>query len=286
MKNQTKFERFLTVDEGLAQITVHGYVGGARRFTEVVGTDPDHEKAKNYMYVFYTSDFSYSYKLNTMLAVEKYMKFIGNPIRFGRQKKPRPMIKDTLTEGEITTLIFNTKNIREKAMISLLAYSGIRNAELCNMKKRDFLVTENAVRIIKGKGVKDGISEIAPECTKILIEYVEKYPRKDEDFLFTTLRHNNQYRGADLRKMVHVVAKRAKISKRVHPHILRHSMTANMLLRGAHLIALNRQLRHTLLETTLHYANSIVFVDKNQYQKFAPSYYYHCERNRDFNFEG
>jgi integrase len=89
--------------------------------------------------------------MNTALAVEKYMEFIGNAIIFGRQKKPKPMIIDTLSEAEVTRLIFSTKNIREKAIVSLLAYSGIRNLELCNLKVRDFMYTQNAIRIIKGK---------------------------------------------------------------------------------------------------------------------------------------
>lgn len=272
MTNKTMFERFLVVDEGLSEITVHGYVGGARRLIEAVGEYPDHEKVKNYVYTFFTSPFSYSYKLNTSLAIEKYMKFIGNPIKLGRQKKPKPLIKETLTEAEITTLIFSSKNIREKAIVSLLAYSGIRNKELCNLRKKDFMYAQNAVRVVSGKGFKDGISEIPPECTKIIFEYLEKYPRTEDEFLFTTLRMQNHYKGQDLRKLIHVLAKRAKISKRTYPHLLRHSMSANMLLRGANLVALNRQLRHTLLETTLHYVNSIIFVDKNQYQKYAPSY--------------
>lgn len=266
------FERFLTVDIGLQPITVHGYIGGARRLIEVVGEYPTEEKVKDYMFVMYTSTFSYSYKINTALAVEKYMQFIGQPVKLGRQKKPKPIIKDTLTEAEITKLIFSTKNLREKAIIALLAYSGIRNMELCNMKVKDVLYTENAVRILKGKGIKDGISEIAPACTKILMDYIKKYERKEEDFLFSTIRKGHQYRTQDTRKLVHVVAQRAKIEKRVYPHLLRHSMSANMLLRGENIVSLKNQLRHTLLETTLHYVNSIVFVDKNQYQKYAPSY--------------
>ncbi len=272
MKNKEMFKRFLIVDKGLQDITANGYIGGAIRLTRVIGDFPDHETVKNYMYVLYMSEYSYSYKMNTALAVEKYMEFIGNPIMLGRQKKPKPMIKDTLSEAEVTKLIFSTKNIREKAIVSLLAYSGIRNLELCNLKVRDFLQTQNAIRIIKGKGIKDGVSEITPECSKILMQYIHEYDKKDDDMLFSTLRKGNLYRPQDTRKLIHVVAKRANIQKRVYPHLLRHSMSANMLLRGVNIVSLKNQLRHTLLETTLHYVNSIVFIDKNQYQKFAPSY--------------
>lgn len=266
------FAQFLTVRIGLQAITVHGYVGSYKRMSQVIGDYPSIEDAEKYIFTMYTSEYSYSYKLNTALAIERYMEFIGKPIKFGRQKKPKPIIKDTLTEGEITTMLFNSRDSRQKALVALLAYSGIRNLELCKLKVKDVLYTQNAIRIISGKGLKDGISEVTPECTEILIKYLQDFPRESDSFLFTTLREDNQLNTRDVRKWIHVIARRARIEKRVYPHLLRHSMTANMLLRGADIISLKNQLRHAWLETTLHYANSIVFVERNSYQKFAPSY--------------
>ena len=104
------------------------------------------------------------------------------------------------------------------------------------------------------------------------MEYLKEYPRGPEQYLFSTLQKNNKMATGDIRKLVKIIGKRARIEKRVYPHLLRHSLTANMLLRGADIISLKNQLRHSWLETTLHYANSIVFVEKNLYQKFAPSY--------------
>ncbi len=270
--NKQAFERFLIINEGLQRVTVDGYIGSYKRMVRIISENPNEEQVKEYVLKLYNSDYSYSYKLNTVLGIEKYMKFLNRPMQFGRQKKPRPIIKDTLSEAEITIMIFNCKNIRQKAMISLLAYSGIRNLELCNLKVKNVLITENAVRIINGKGLKDGISQIAPECTKIIIDYLKEFKRNDEDYLFTTLVKNNIMATGDIRKWVKVISKRAKITKRVYPHLFRASMTANMLIRGADIISLKNQLRHSWLETTLHYANSIIFVEKNLYQKFAPNY--------------
>lgn len=272
MQNAHSFERYLTVSKGLQPITVHGYVGAANRFTRVVGERPDHELVETYVFGLYTSNYSYSHKLNTALAIEQYMDFLGNPIKLGRQKKPRPMVKDTLTEAEVTRLLFSTKNVREHAILCILAYSGIRNQELCSLRVRDFRVTENVIRIFNGKGLKDGLSEVTPECSRSVIDYLVAFPRRDDEYLFTTLRKGNQFRTQDVRKLVKVVARRARMTKRVYPHLFRHSMTANMILRGADIVSLKNQLRHTLLETTLHYANSIVFTERNRYQKFAPSY--------------
>jgi integrase/recombinase XerD len=267
-----EFEQFLTVRKGLQAITVHGYVGSARRFTRALGDYPTHEAIEKYVYVLFTSQYSYSHKHNTVIAIEYYTEFIGNPIHLGRQKKPRPIIKDTLTESEVTKLIFNCKNSREKAIVSLLAYSGIRNLELCNLKVKDFDPGRNTITVWKGKGMKDGVSHISSECTRLLIEYLQDYPRERNDFLFTTLQKNHQYHTGDTRKLVHILAHRAHLSKRVYPHLLRHSLAANMLLRGSNIVTLQRQLRHSMLETTLHYVNSIVFGERNEYDKFVPSY--------------
>lgn len=266
------FAQFLVVRKGLQEVTVNGYVGSYKRMSDVLGDYPEIEQVEKYIFAMYTSEYSYSYKLNTMLGVEKYMEFIGRPIKFGRQKKPRPIIKNTLTEAEITTMIFNCRDIRQKALLSLLAYSGIRNLEICKLKVQDVLITQNAIRVINGKGLKDGVSQIAPECTEILIKYLNEFPRGQDDYFFTTLQKKNRLSTGDVRKWVKVIARRADIKKRVFPHLFRASMTANMLLRGADIISLKNQLRHAWLETTLSYANSIVFVEKNQYQKFCPSY--------------
>lgn len=276
MQKYSSYEQFLIVrgngERALQPITIFGYVGSVRRATQVIGNRPSQEKLLQYMQVMYSSKFSYSYKTNTALALELWSQYLGVPTKFGRQKKPRAIIKDTLTEAEVTRLIFNCKNIREKAIIAILAYSGLRNSELCKLKVKDVLVTQNAIRVIQGKGLKDGMSEISPECTGIVLKYLKEYSRPDDGFLFTTLRHGHQYNPRDTRKLVHVVARRAKFEKRVYPHILRHSMASNMLLRGANIMTLKEQLRHSWLDSTFHYVNSIVFVEKNQYQKHAPSY--------------
>ena len=263
---------FLVTRVGLMPVTIKGYVSAVKRIVRVIGENPDENSVESYVNELYQSNYSYHHKLNNVLALEKYLSFLGRPIKFARQRKPKPIIKETLTEAEVTKLIFNTRNIREKAIISLLAYSGIRNSEICNLKVSDFVFGENRVNITEGKFAKDGICQVSPDCTKIINDYLTEFPRQRKEFLFTTLVKGNRMSTWDIRKLLKVISKRSKIEKRVYPHLLRHSLTANMLLRGADIVSLKNQLRHNWLESTLHYCNSIVFVDRNQYQKFAPSY--------------
>ena len=265
------FEQFLTVAKGLQPVTVLGYMGSAKRMIKALGENPTHEDLNKYIQILYTSSYSYAHKTNTALALERWTEYKGCPIKFGRQKKPRQIVKDTLTEAEVTRLIFNAESMRDKAMIALLAYSGVRNLELCNIRVRDFDPGRNSIRVIKGKGIKDGLCNISSDCTKILLEYLQDHPHTGDDFLFHTYQGNKMTTGA-VRKQVKKAARLAGITKRVYPHLIRHSLACNLLLRGANVVLLKNQLRHSLLETTLTYINSIVFESMSDYQKFAPSY--------------
>ena len=90
--------------------------------------------------------------------------------------------------------------------------------------------------------------------------------------LFVTIQNGNPYGTQDLRKLVHVVAKRAHIQKRVWPHLFRHSLATNMLIRGAHILAIKEQLSHAFVETTMVYLHAAPTAMQGQYRFFAPSY--------------
>jgi len=186
--------------------------------------------------------------------------------------KTKRLIKDFLSEAEISRIISSCKNIREKAIISLLAYSGIRNRELCNLKISDLDFGDNLVRVIKGKNMKDRIVNMAGECTKILIEYLSKFPRGEDDYLFTTLVRGNQYHPNDLRKLVRVVANRAGIGRRTFPHMFRTSLASNLLKRGAGILTIKEQLGHSDLSSTLVYLSSCPQRAKSEYDHFKPAY--------------
>lgn len=267
----TSFEQFLTVSRGLQPITVQNYIGAVRRMIKALGENPTHEELCQYVYKLYSSHYSYSHKTNSVLGIERWSEYRNEPLRFGRQKKPRQIIKDTLTEAEVTRLIFSARTLRDKAMFTLLAYSGCRNTELCNIRVRDFDFARNTIRIIKGKGLREGLVNIAPPCTSVLLDYLQDNPRQPDDFLFETYQHN-QMTSYAVRKQIKVAARMGGIKKRVYPHLLRHTLAANLLIRGANIVLIKQQLRHAHLETTLSYINSIIFGEINQYEKFCPSY--------------
>jgi len=268
-----RFSNHLLLRRGLAPYTIEGYCRSLSKVLKDLNTlNPTHDELEGHIAWMYGRKYSYNHLVNTMLAIERFMEFMENPIRFGRPKKPRRIIPATLSEAEIAVMLSGCKNIREKAIISLLAYSGIRNKELCCLKVDHVDLGNNAVRVLGGKGSRDRVVCIPGDCTNVLLRYLNEYPRNGQDYLFTTLKNNNRYGGMDLRKLVKTVAKRAGIKKRVYPHLLRHSLATNLIGRGANLLTVKEQLGHAWIDSTMIYVTSRFQRIMAEYNNFAPSY--------------
>jgi integrase/recombinase XerD len=274
MKQRLKnYGDYLLVKKGLGEVTIVGYKASIRIVLKRLKTlEPTEQQIIDYIVWMYEKKYSYNHIVNTSLAIEWYFKFQGKVLKLGRPKKPKRLIKDTLTEAEVTKIIQATKNIREKAILALLAYSGIRNQELCNLRVCDVMLGDNLIRILKGKGFKDRIIHISGECCSILLEYLNHYPRNSEEYFFTTLLKGRRYNENDLRKLVKVVSMRARLNKRVYPHLFRHSLATNLLKRGANITLIQRQLGHEGVESTLIYLRTYPQRIQNEYNLFIPSY--------------
>jgi len=267
------FERNLHLNTNLKTITIKAHSENISRFFRNINSiNPSNEQIENYVLMLRQSEYSYNHIVNNIVSIEKYFFFIGQKITFARPKKPKRLIKDFLSESEVAKIIGASKNIREKAMITLLAYSGIRNKESCDLKVSDLDFGDNLVRVLKGKNSKERVVNMSGECTKILLKYLSEFPRSEDNYLFTTLRKGNKYKTCDLRKLVRVVSKRTDINKRVFPHIFRHSLASNLLMRGANIFTIKEQLGHNDLSSTLIYLHSCPQRAKSEYEHFKPSY--------------
>jgi len=73
-----------------------------------------------------------------------------------------------------------------------------------------------------------------------------------------------------LRKLIKVLAKKAGLKKRIYPYLLRHAFACNMVIRGANILYVKKQLRHVYLETTMQYLNTPISWESRE--KFLPQY--------------
>lgn len=267
---QEAFYSHLSIKRAFGDVTIEGYRRTLTKFLKE--SQPKCECVEKYILDMKERKYSYSHIRNTIVILENYMAFIRRPIKLGRMRRPKPIVKDILTEGEVARILAACKNSREKTMLALLTYSGMRNKELCSLKTGSISLDEGVIRIFDGKGSKDRLVYITRECAKILMEYLQCFPRSKEGFLITTLVKGNHYKGQDLRKMVKVVSKRAKVNKRVYPHLFRHSLASHLVSRNCSLVTLQNLLGHSQLNTTAIYIRSFPQKIQAEYQYLVPNY--------------
>ena len=157
-----------------------------------------------------------------------------------------------------SSIDIKSKNkIRNKAIIEILYSCGLRVSELITLKVSDLYFNESIIKVT-GKGNKERFVPIS----KGAINYIEKYlneirtfqkiKKGSEDTLFL----NERGRGLS-RVMIYIILNdlkiKAKISKKIGPHTLRHSFATHLLENGADLITIQNMLGHENIVTTERY---------------------------------
>ena len=268
-----RFKKHLVLNHSLRDITIKGHTENIKRMIQIMQTtNPEKEEVINFVYDLKRSDKSCSHISNNISSIEKYMDFKRKLLRFSKPRRQRELITSVLTEAEISRMIQSCKNIKEKAMIILLVYSGVRNRSFCNIKLEDVDLGENTIRVRKVKGRKEYSANISSESIKVLLKYLEEYPRRNDCYLFTTKIRGNKYSTSDIRKFIRVLGKRAEIDKKVYPHLLRHSLASNMLNRGAGIILIKEQLGHDWIQSTENYLSCFPNRIKSEFEIYKPSY--------------
>ncbi len=122
---------------------------------------------------------------------------------------------------------------------------GLRNAEICNVKRSDHNFTDHNM-IVLGKGSKERLVPVPLDFENDIKKYVETNHLIGGVKLF-------DISPKGLYAMVKRYGKRAGIDKNVHPHVLRHSFAVHGLKAGWNLRTLQKALGHKSLTTTQIY---------------------------------
>ena len=173
------------------------------------------------------------------------------------------------------TFDLNTEGgYRDYAIFTFLLYTGLRAAELVNLKMSDIIIRDGKPTEMKvfGKGQKERLVEINDKIYQTLIKYHNLMGLNSSDNLFFTIPSNaNRDRRALTYPALYYIIKRIgeQIGVKLSPHKLRHSFATHALKRGASLVAVKNRLGHSSITTT----ESIYIHDEDECLKFL-----------DFNF--
>ncbi len=148
-------------------------------------------------------------------------------------------------------------------LIKTLFQTGARVSEFVNIKVEDFFFEEAMILITKGKGGKSRYVPILPELAQELRTYLGT---RTTGYLFETNRHL-PYSPRRIQQIVKATAAKAKIKKRVYPHLLRHSVATTLLEQGMPIEQIQKFLGHAKLETTQVHAESTPEMIKESYRR-------------------
>ncbi len=148
--------------------------------------------------------------------------------------------------------------LRDKAILELLFSTGLRVSELCGLN-RDLDLSRDEFSV-RGKGEKVRVVFLSPAAKDAIRKYLDK--RGDiDDALFAQMGKNSK-NAKDLRltprsieRIIKRYAVKAGITRKVTPHVIRHSFATDLLENGADLRSVQALLGHQNIATTQVYTH-------------------------------
>lgn len=201
-----------------------------------------------------------------LIALRAFLKYLRkreisslSPERIELAKIPERSI-DLITTDELSRLLMaanaeNIKSLRDRAILELFFSTGLRVSELCSLN-RDIDLTRSELSV-RGKGDKVRVVFLSDKSKISLRNYLNK--RKDmDDALFVSLKKGGETKRLTSRSMERIVkyyAIKAGISKKVTPHVIRHSFATDLLQNGADVRSVQMLLGHANIGTTQIYTH-------------------------------
>ncbi|MEM4368438.1 MAG: site-specific integrase [Candidatus Anstonellales archaeon] len=148
-----------------------------------------------------------------------------------KKEQPKVQASDILTEDEVKKLIDVAEHPRDKAFISLLYELGARISEIGNLKIKDISKDKYSfiVDIVGKTGHRTPrVVFSSPHLTAWLnIHPLRNNPNSPLWVLHGTTKEKMDYSA--YRALVKRLAKKAKIKKRIYPHLFRHTRVTHLL---------------------------------------------------------
>ncbi len=178
--------------------------------------------------------------------------YIHDQIPFPKRQRPLPAV---LSQDEVARLIDSAQNLMHRAMLMTLYGTGVRRAELCQLKVADVDSKRMVIRVRNGKGGRDRDVLLSDKLLETLREYWRWMKPKTHLFPGTVKnwRADVPITTKVVWTAVNEARKRAGIEKRISPHTLRHSFATHMLEAGADLRTIQVLLGHAELADTAVY---------------------------------
>ncbi|WP_394767906.1 tyrosine-type recombinase/integrase [Ferruginibacter sp.] len=221
-------------------------------------------------------------KISTLKSFFKYQLKKGviptSPMATIVSTKVKKRLPQFVAENDINTLFNymefpdNWNGKTHRLMFHLLYNTGIRQAELINLKEAHIDTGNSTIKVL-GKGNKERILPVSNELTQLIKKYVTDKQTElvlgDREILLVSEKGKKLYP-----KYVYTVVKKylaavTTIDKK-SPHVLRHTFATHLMNNGADINAVKELLGHSSLAATQIYTHNTIEKLKEVYKKAHP----------------
>jgi integrase/recombinase XerC len=280
-----KYINYLTAERNASPYTVRNYTHDLLDFFSYLKSrevaslnEVDKKVLRGYLSQLVNDDFakvSISRKLSAIRSFYRYLlreKLVASsPVAATSSPKLDKRLPDFLTPEE-TVRLLEASNLatpqgqRDRALMELLYASGLRVSELVSLDLGQINLNTGEIRVW-GKGAKERVVLMGKPAAMALNAYLNQgRPRllgeKRSHALFVN-RDGGRLTERSIQRTLTKYARIAGISKRVHPHMLRHTFATHLLDGGADLRVVQELLGHANLVSTQIYTH----VTKSQAKK-------------------
>ncbi len=289
-----EYIQFVRLEKGLSDRSVSSYEHDIRRYLRFVFEDlklPDLggvtvQHLESYLAELSAMELSHATMARNISSIKGFHSYAhlegwipANPAELLESPKLPRKLPDVLTIDEVQKILEvpdtdTYKGMREAAILETLYACGLRVSELTGLTLND-LHLEIGFLNVTGKGNKERIVPMGRMATERMETYLEKarpYFLKSKEKAKNAL-FLNAYGGPLSRMSVWQIVKDsanlAGVSKKVHPHIFRHSFATHLLEGGAGLREVQEMLGHVSILTTEIYTH----IDRNLMEEVHKSFH-------------
>jgi site-specific recombinase XerD len=172
--------------------------------------------------------------------------------RIPHPRRVAQRLPDVLTGREVELLLYSIRSLKQRAIVMIAYGAGLRVSEVCALRVEDIDSSRMTIHVRQGKGKRDRFVMLAERVLLALREYWSN-ERPVRPFLFPGDQPGRCISVSAVQKSLTLAALRAGLTKRVSPHVLRHSFATHLLESGTDLRVIQTLLGHSSISTTLRY---------------------------------
>jgi integrase/recombinase XerC len=289
--NLQAYQDYLVKEKNYSPLTVRAYLDDINSFQDYLNQqsisleEVVYSNIRNWIVVLVEQNMSTTSVNRKISALKSFYKFLlkvkqisVNPLLKHKSLKTAKKVQIPFSEKEMNAVFSENDNlndfegIRNRFVLELFYTTGIRRAELINLKLNSISEIQKTIRVI-GKRNKERIIPML-DCTLDLYKMYKtqrnNLERINDDEMLILSKTGNKVSESFVYRLINDYFSTVSKKEKKSPHVLRHSFATHLLNNGADLNSVKELLGHASLSSTQIYTHSSLAELKKIYQEAHP----------------